>query len=531
LSGVFFSDKGSETQYLILRDLFQFVAVRPRRGCGRGIVESSKKGRASQQEAAGGWQAGMRKGSGMPVYKRQEVNTLLKNVERGETAPVYLLFGERYLCQEVANDLVCRLLPDAALRQNSLKVIDGDQEEVGATVNMLKTYSLFGARQVIRVTDSQILYSKIVAGVLWDKARKAWSGKDVKKSLRYLTQMLALADLAPLDWEKEEMGACTPGRWQELFGFPKPEDLAWATEACAAGEGGIFVAAPKADGAELLMAALEAGVPPGNTLILVAEAADKRKKLFKYLEKKCVVVDLSVDTGVSSAARKDQDGLLKEIVQQNLARFGKKLEPRALPVLLERVGFHPVAVAMEAEKLALSVGEAETVTMDDLNAMVGRTREEALYELNEAFGNHDLAASLTISQRLQENGVHPLIVVAGLRNFLRKLLLVRAIIEHPAYAYPEGISYAAFQKGLLPQLQESLGPQQKALAGHPFAVYKSFQQAERFTLAVLKQAQAGLLEAEYRLKGSGLPEYLVLEDFLFSVLRDRERVRPATVTG
>src|SRR3990167_11067631 len=136
----------------------------------------------------------------MAVYKRQEVPALLKSVERGETAPVYLLFGERYLCQEIANDLVCRLLPDEALRLNSLKIIDGDQEEVGATVNMLKTYSLFGTRQVIRVMDSQILYSKVVASALWDKARKGWDGKEPKKALRYLTQMLALADLAPADW-------------------------------------------------------------------------------------------------------------------------------------------------------------------------------------------------------------------------------------------------------------------------------------------------------------------------------------------
>ena len=467
----------------------------------------------------------------MTVYKRQEAHTLLKAVERGQTAPVYLLFGERYLCQEIANDLVCRLLPDEGQRQSSLKSIDGEQEEVGIMVNMLKTYSLFGTRQIIRVMDSQILYSKVVAGALWDKAGKAWEGKEPKKALRFLTQMLALAELVPADWEKEELAACSPGRWQELFGFAKPDDLAWVQEVCAASEGAFAATAPKVDGAELLMTALETGIPPGNTLILLAEAADKRKKLFKYLEKNCVVVDLSVDSGGSSVARKDQDALLKDIVQQSLARLGKRLEPRALPVLLERVGFQPVAVAMEAEKLALFVGEAEIITMDDLNVMVGRTREEALYELNEAFGNHDLAASLTIAQRLQENGVHPLIVVAGLRNFLRKLLLVRAIIEHPPFAYPEGISFPAFQKGLLPRLQESLGSKEKALSGHPFAVYKSFQQAERFTLADLKRARIDLLAAEFRLKGSGLPEYLILDDFLFSVLQASKRVRQTAVAG
>jgi DNA polymerase III delta subunit len=80
-------------------------------------------------------------------------------------------------------------------------------------------------------------------------------------------------------------------------------------------------------------------------------------------------------------------------------------------------------------------------------------------------------------------------------------------------------------------LQEGLGPRQKALAGHPFAVYKSFQQAERFTLAALSQARTGLLTAEYRLKGSGLPEYLILEDFLFSVFQAPARARQGVVAG
>jgi len=80
-------------------------------------------------------------------------------------------------------------------------------------------------------------------------------------------------------------------------------------------------------------------------------------------------------------------------------------------------------------------------------------------------------------------------------------------------------------------LQAALGPKEKALAGHPFAVYKSFQQAERFTLVALNQARIDLLEAEYRLKGSGLPEYLILENFLFSVLQVQERPRQGVATG
>ena len=45
----------------------------------------------------------------------------------------------------------------------------------------------------------------------------------------------------------------------------------------------------------------------------------------------------------------------------------------------------------------------------------------------------------------------------------------------------------------------------------------------------MNQARTDLLEAEYRLKGSGLPEYLVLEDFLFSVLQTQSHARQDVV--
>jgi DNA polymerase-3 subunit delta len=459
----------------------------------------------------------------MPGYKRNDVPELLNSVENGKTAPVYLVFGERYLCLDVANELVLRLLPDESQRVAGLKNIDGDQEDVAATVNLLKTYSLFGGRQVIRVVDSKILFSKVVAKTLWDKAVKANAAQDPKRASRCLGQMLALAEMELADWEQEEIAACSANRWQDLFGFAKPEDLSWvqALASVDSEQGDRSVA--KGDGPEMLVSALEVGVPSGNVLILVAEAADKRKKLFKYLQKNCVVIDLTVDSGISSAARKEQEALVKELVAKTLAGFGKKLEPRALPVLLERVGFHPVAVVMEAEKLALYSGDAETITVADLNTMVGRTREEALYELNEAMGSRNLGAALLILGRLLENGVFPLVVIAGIRNFLRKLLLVRSFIEQPTPAYSEGMSYAVFQKGFLPRLKESMEEVPVQLSGHPFAVYKSFQQAERFSFASLQQGLGEVLWAEYRLKGSNLVPRVVLEKVLLGLLQEKRR--------
>jgi len=462
----------------------------------------------------------------MPTLKRQDIPALWQAIAAGKTTPVYLLFGERYLCRQVADELSRHLLPDEGQRQRNLHAIDGDREEAIATLNSLRTFSLLPGRQLFRVTDSKLFYSKGVAKTLWDKAKKAHDQKDAREAGRLLAQMLDLAGLGG-DSSGEELTGLAAGRWRTLFGFAKPQEkmewvaegLAQADHAPTAGKSG-----PAGDAADLFVTALEGGLPAGNILILVAEAVDKRKRLFKYLEANATVVDLSVDTGASSAARKDQDAIILELVQKTLAGFAKKIDPRALPLLLDRVGFHPVAAVMETEKLALSVGDAPTITIDDLEEMIGRTREEALFAFTEAVAGGNLTEALTSMARLRENQVHPLVMVSGLRNHLRKLLLIRALEEEGVVPYPRGLQFNAFQ-GYLNQLKATRQQWPEALNGHPFVLYKLFGQAERFPVAALKSALADLLEAEYRLKGSNLPDDAILENMLFSIL---DAARPQT---
>lgn len=450
----------------------------------------------------------------MPLYRRNDLPKLLAAIKNNAPAPLYLLAGERYLCQQAATELIDALLPEEAARSQRLKVVDGDREDPIHTLNLLRTYSLFGGRQVVKVVDSRLLYSKTVAKTLWDKAKKARDGQDDRQAARYLTQMLALAQMTPPEWQSEEMAECPAPRWQELFGFAKPQELGWVAEALASAEPGTSAAAQPDEAGELYLQALPAGIPRGNTLILLAEAVDKRKKLYKAIEQHGVVVDLAVEGGATSAAKKGQEEVLRALVAKTLAPFGKTIEPQVLPLLLDRVGFQPVALVMETEKLALAVGEAKVITRAVVDAMVGRTREEALYELTEAYAEADLGESLRIGRRLQETGMHPLAILAGLRNHLRKLLLARSLQELPEPAYSPGLAFPAFQQGYLPRLKEAR-PLPPLLAGHPYVLYKTFRQAERTTTVRLKIALRELLAAEFRLKGSSVPESLVLEAFLF----------------
>lgn len=463
----------------------------------------------------------------MPVHKHDDLNSFFQAIDAGNVSSAYLVFGERFLCQETVNELIQRLLPNEAQRHNFLKTVDGEKEDIASTISMLKTYSLFGGRQVIRVMDTRLFQSKAVASTFWEKAESAYAAKEFPQANKYLCRLLALAEMLPSDWQTE-LAACSPERWQALFGFPQPNNRQWVQEIFAAIPAETKIPGQSAEAADLLANVLSLGIPANNILILVAEAVDKRKRLYKFFEKNCVVLDLSLDSGSTSAARKGQETLLKKLVYKTLARYGKNIDPQCLPILFERVGFHPVAIVMETEKLALSIGEAPVIDKSALDSMLSRTREEALYELHEAIGDQNLTRALLILKRLRENGMHALVIVAGVRNFLRKLLLARAFQEHDSPKYLKGLAYPAFQKGYLAEFQKKIGTMPDALSGHPFMVYKLFRQAEKFPQPLLQKALESLLLAEYGLKGGSLVnEHLILEDFIFSLLGQRPQVQGA----
>ncbi|WP_417908980.1 DNA polymerase III subunit delta [Candidatus Electronema sp. PJ] len=445
----------------------------------------------------------------MPLYDRSKLNDLLREINGSSPFPALLLFGERSLCQQAAEQISAAL----CVQGGTVHAIDGDSEDHSTTLAKLRSFSLLGGRQVFRVNGSRLFLSKNVAESIWKKAVKAWEEGNQDKAAKQLRAMLAAAGLDSAD----DPGSLSNEQWKKCFGFAKPAgNLNWTASLLEQMEVAKSGLSP-GDAGELLLAALESGLPKNNTLLLLAEEVDKRKKLYKAFSAKFAVLDLSVDTGSSSQAKKEQEAVLREQIDKVLKDLGKTLDKGVMEQLLERVGFHPSAAMMETEKLALSVGNAPRITLDDLNRMVGRTREEAVFELTEAVGNLNLDKALLIAGRLQENGIHGLAVLATLRNFTRSLLLFRALQEQEQYRYRPGIAPNVFQEQCLPLLKAN--PRwQSELSGHPFAVYMKFKTASAFSLPQLRKWLQLLLAADRRLKGSPVLADTVVQHLLLSMM-------------
>ncbi len=453
----------------------------------------------------------------MGLIKRNELASWLAQGLPAQEARIYLFFGERYLCREAAD-----ILQQALLRKGGGVVhgIDGDQEDPGRTLGQIMNYSLLPGRQIYRVTDSRLFHSKAVAKDIWNKAVLAHEGGRPGPAR---LQIQSLAAMAALDAD-EGLAEIGPDQWQQLFGFAKPGgDLAWVDTLLAEAGAGT---GPKGGGAATLaeryLAAFEKGLPGQNILFLSAESVDKRKQLFIFIKKKGMIVDCSVDAGAGSAAQKDQREILRELALRTLAPYQKKMEPRAMDMLFERVGFHPVAVVTELEKVALFALDRPVISCADLETMVGRTREDALFELTESFGKREVASTLVILARLVENGIHALAILATMRNYIRKLLLFRSLQLQENPSWQRGMQARQFQDLYLPALKEK-GGWTEMLKGHPYALYMGFKKAEEYSCPLLKEWMGLLLKTEFQLKGSPLPPTLLLEELFLSMFAGKEQ--------
>ena len=459
----------------------------------------------------------------MALHKRTDIEPLLEEIRGGRHKQVYLCFGERYLCRQAGNSIEQELVKSTNTTINS---VDGSTEDNSKIVSRALSYSLLPGLQVIRVVDSRLFLSRAVGSAIWDKALKAQQNGRTSAAVRHLTSLLALVSIKI---EGNQMFTeLSADQWQKLFGFSRPDqDLSWADNLIL--ESSPTASTPVDDAGARLIQAIENGLPAGNILLITAENVDKRKKLFLSIKKQGEIIDCSIAEGASRAARNEQKDVVREMALQTLGEIGKTIEPKALEALFERIGFHPVAVVMEVEKLALFIDERERITMADLEQLVGRTREDAIFELTEAFGRKDTARTMIILNHLLEDGIHELAIIASVRNYLRRMLIFRALQQLDSPLWQQRMNANDFQNNYLPALKNS-GAWPDLLKGHPYALFMSFSKAAEFSVTTLKHSLGLLLEAEFRLKSSPLPRSIVLEELLISLIKLHENAGRSTAT-
>src|SRR5688572_25462926 len=124
----------------------------------------------------------------------------------------------------------------------------------------------------------------------------------------------------------------------------------------------------------------------GVRLLITAEAIDKRKTFYKTIQKLGTVEEIN---GWSIDDR-DWADRAEQAADQLLRAAGKNIAEDALARLVTDAGVNNRHLTNEIEKLVLYLGDRPNVTLNDIEAIISRSRQSRAFALADAVGARDL---------------------------------------------------------------------------------------------------------------------------------------------
>lgn len=426
-----------------------------------------------------------------------DLDAVLDEAKAGKVLPVYLLWGEEFLVRKAADELVKRLVPDAAAGLNVIQLDAGSPREVASE---LATMPLFPGRKVVLVRDPEWLAPKKGRGDALGKARDAWKAGRRKEGAR---RLLALAGRA--GWGVAQLQAPDAAAWARELDVELAEaDRAFLKEAAAFIQE-ERITAPEGDAAALVEL-LERGLPAGHALVVAATDVDPKSALVRVAKDAGHVVERKV-----AGRLKDLD--IGELALEVLKPFKKRLSPRAEERLKQRVGGNMRLLQSELEKLAL-YAQTPVIEAEDVELLVANAREEEFFELTEALQKRDLAGALRYVQEAMGQGTHGLQLLGAVASVVRGLLEnAERLRRHGGGSPPR--TFDDFKSRIWPHVERE-AKEAKGRAPHPYGAFVSMQAAARFGRADLVRALVACAEADLALKSSGSGK-LVMERLLWTV--------------
>lgn len=274
------------------------------------------------------------------------------------------------------------------------------------------------------------------------------------------------------------------------------------------------------EAADRLLAGLDTGIGEGSALVLVApgdtgEKVDKRVKGFKGVQKRGAVLELN--------EQKPEE--VRGWLMQRAAESGKKLSADAAGLLMLRVGSDMQRLNMELEKAVLYCEDADRIEASDLEKLVGKSREDAIWDVAAAVAARQPARAIELLKDLLARGAYPLVILTLLVRQTRHLLQARLLWEE--LGRPRFRDVSSFGASVKPSLDAEAfgGGPDDVTTVHPFRTYKLFELATEHGVEELRAMLQRLRRADREAKtgaAAGLPE--LLEELLLDLCTREQSV-------
>lgn len=220
---------------------------------------------------------------------------------------------------------------------------------------------------------------------------------------------------------------------------------------------------------EKLMAVLHDPLPE-SLLVLVCDKIDGRRKFYQEFKKRGEMIEF----------RKLYENQLPAQVRELGRELGLTLTEGAMALFCRRVGVNLHEVHGELLKLVSYLGGGNLVDVADVAAVVSTTREETMFDFNDAVGRGERGRALQLLGSLAADGTPPLVILSMLVRHFRTLWKIAELTAQGAARN---------------EIQQQAGV-------NPYFLDNLTQQARRFPVARYPQVFERFLQLDLAFKSS-----------------------------
>lgn len=427
--------------------------------------------------------------------------------------------GEPYQTEALARRLIDALVP-AEKRSVSLETYEGRNTPLASVLDSCRTIGLFGGGKVLWMREPAFLASSEKRSDISAAMFGAWAADRRKQAVEKLLLLAALAGWSQEDFDAVKFSQLNKTRSKALIGREIDGDEAGTLEKMRthAGEAGLTVASHKDESGQF-QDFIDSGTGGDSVLIFTSESADRRTRIFKYIQKHGITADLKVDRERSGAMTPDA---VQALIDESLAKHAKRMGPSARKIVLKRAGGDPGQLNSELEKLCLFAAEKETIEDEDVRIIMRDLGESWIFDFTRALAQHDVTESLYLMRGLFAQGEPPLRLLAMIAREVRILLAAREILSTTlARVWSDRTTFNRFRDQMLPQIPDE---QKHAVGGtHPYVLYLALQNAARTTTPRLRRALLDLHELDIAFKSTRTDPQIRLEAFVLDLVGHPDR--------
>ncbi len=164
--------------------------------------------------------------------------------------------------------------------------------------------------------------------------------------------------------------------------------------------------------------------PQPSTVLVIAykgKRIDKRKKLYKTLNKTAVILD----------TKKLYENQIGTLVKEMLQEKGFKSSPKAIALIVEFLGTDLSKIHNEIGKLAVLLPKGTAISAEHIEKHIGISKDYNVFELRKALGNKDiLKANRIITYFANNPKANPLVLITGqLISFFTQLIRYHSLTD------------------------------------------------------------------------------------------------------